>query len=124
MPIFRMDGPLKVRGDSAGNIREPVESRPGVIFRWPGGKIELREGARPSDVAAWTLVGDGRRTEGDFSIPALEESRPKAFERYCPMADGYLENEKARLERENIPEKKFQPRLRETWLRNPKAELP
>jgi len=30
--------PYKVWGNSAGNIREPVEGKPGVIFRWPEGE--------------------------------------------------------------------------------------
>jgi hypothetical protein len=207
--------PYKVWGNSAGNIKEPVKSRPGVIFRWPDGEtrdayallgtfgdlpennlhlawiqldqashplgpsrdcdschgredqvsrsswkyvdgqgarpfsgshvvtadreglrigefeidgeIELREGARLSDFAAWTFIGDRWTTEGDFSIPPSEESKVAAFERRYRMAEGYLDEEKLRLEGEDLPEKKFKlrlRRLRETWLHNPEAELP
>jgi hypothetical protein len=207
--------PYKVWGNSAGNLKEPVEAVQGVSFRWPGGEtrdayallgtfddlpaanlhlawiqldqashplgpsrdceschggpaqrarsewdyvdsqgarrfsgshavvadreglrieelkvdgeIEVREGSRLSDFAAWMFIGDRWRTEGDFAVPAVEPARLEAFEARFREAKEYLQGQTSLLERENLPEKKLKLRARrlgETLLHDPEGSIP
>lgn len=207
--------PYKVWANSVGNIREPVEARPGVVFRWPDGEtrdayallgtfgdlpagnlhlawiqldqashplgpsrecdgchgregqisqskwryvdsqgarpfsgshvvsagrdglrigqfaiegeIRLREGAKMTDFAAWKYIGDRWRTEGDFSLPAVESSKYAASKERFREAEDYLIRERGRLMEEDMTEKILRLKIRrlgETVLHNPEGGFP
>ena len=86
------------------------------------GEIEVREGARLSDFAAWTFIGERWKTAGDFAIPPDQPEKLEDFRRRYRQAEERLDGEKLRLEREDLSDKKRKMKLRrlaESFLHNP-----
>ncbi len=91
------------------------------------GEIEVREGSRLSDFAAWIGIGSRWRTSGDFSIPSGEPGRLQELrDRYRSAVD-YVKREERRLGAGGVEGRKLKlkvRRLRETWLHNPEGHFP
>jgi hypothetical protein len=51
------------------------------------GEIEVREGARLSDFAAWTFIGERWKTAGDFAVPPGQPGKLEDFRRRYRQAE-------------------------------------